>query len=47
MARGMKLWKQNRDRHVTRDAQREIREALLEKAFEVALRLYHLRAARH
>ena len=45
VARGAKLWKRDRDRHIAEDAEREIREALREKAEEVALRIYRLQAA--
>jgi hypothetical protein len=45
MAREAKLWKRNRDRHIAKDAEREIREVLREKATEVALRIYRLQSA--
>jgi hypothetical protein len=45
MARGAKLWKRDRDRHIAKDAEREIRAVLREKAAEVALRIYRLQAA--
>lgn len=45
MARFDKQWKRDRDRQIAREAEREIREALLEKAEEVALRNCRSKAA--